>query len=386
MVLSDYQSVEFLVDDSGSMSMDSDTINPVTRVPNTRWQEAHQRLKEMIELMAYVPLQKVVVEFLNRPDRIILIRNRRAPRVFLAEAYRQIDTVFVRPPHGTTPAFEKMMESFQRGQGVPIVRYFLGDGQPDGGDRTIAAIVTMLRNRPDPFSNPVTFLSCTGDHEEVKWMKEAEEVAPYCSKWDNFRDELRTVLGDQGEAFPYTRGFWLICQLVAALNPFDLDAMDESVPFTKSTFDQLLGIQHNEQSYRHYFNCFVQAKQMRKIERDWRGRPNQIDSLKRNAQWNVQDFLRAPSARQIPQVQQFLQMIAARKNANQFSPPSSDELLMQQQKQYMYHIPTKDPSWMIPENHCGSSGRSHSQDCEPETNRNPSRWLELPRSKVGAKK
>jgi hypothetical protein len=29
-------------------------------------------------------------------------------------------------------------------------------------------------------------------------------------------------------------GFYLVCTLVAALNPTDLDALDESVPFTKN--------------------------------------------------------------------------------------------------------------------------------------------------------
>jgi hypothetical protein len=38
----------------------------------------------------------------------------------------------------------------------------------------------------------------------------------------------------QGEAIPYSFGFYLVCHLVAALNPTDLDALDESVPFTKA--------------------------------------------------------------------------------------------------------------------------------------------------------
>jgi hypothetical protein len=33
--------------------------------PNTRWEEAHQHLKEMIEVLAYVPFNQIVIEFLN---------------------------------------------------------------------------------------------------------------------------------------------------------------------------------------------------------------------------------------------------------------------------------------------------------------------------------
>ncbi|KAG7366136.1 hypothetical protein IV203_028806 [Nitzschia inconspicua] len=310
MMLSEYQSLEFIIDDSGSMMCNSDTINPISRRQNTRWEEAHQRLKEMVEVLAYVPFQQIGVEFLNRKDRISLSRNGRAPRVFLEEAYRQIDLIFSRPPAGTTPALEKIQESFLRGQGASIARYFFGDGLPNGGDRAVKEITRIIKNRANPASNPVTFISCTNEDEQVEWMKDCEEIAPYCSESDDFDDESREVLTDQGAALPYTRGFWLICQLVAAMNPDDLDAMDESVPFTKTTLDNLLGVEHNEESYRHYFNCFVQAQQKKVVERDERGQPKQSDLLKKNTQWNYQEFLRAPVAKQIPQVQQYLQQMA----------------------------------------------------------------------------
>ena len=50
MMLTEYQSLEFIIDDSGSMQCLSDTVNPLTRQPQTRWQEAQVRLKEMIEI------------------------------------------------------------------------------------------------------------------------------------------------------------------------------------------------------------------------------------------------------------------------------------------------------------------------------------------------
>jgi hypothetical protein len=48
-------------------------------------------------------------------------------------------------------------------------------------------------------------------------------------------------------------GFYLVCTLVAALNPTDLDALDESVPFTKKTLDNLLGRELSGEEYGHYF-------------------------------------------------------------------------------------------------------------------------------------
>ncbi|KAL3920869.1 MAG: hypothetical protein SGILL_003046 [Bacillariaceae sp.] len=310
MMLSEYQSLEFIVDDSGSMQCVSDTVNPITRQQNTRWDEAHQRLKEMVEVLAYVPFQQIGIEFLNRKDRISLTRNGQAPKAFLAGAYQQIDAAFSRKPAGTTPALEKLQESFLRGQGVSISRYFFGDGLPNGGQHAIKEITNLVKNRIDPMNNPVTFLSCTNEDEQVEWMKEAEEIAPYCAESDDFDDESREVLGDQGVALPYTRGFWLIGQLVAAMNPDDLDAMDESVPLTKNTLDNLLGVQHNEESYRHYFNCFVQAQQKKTVGRNQWGRPNQVDQLKKSMRWDYQEFLRAPVAKQIRQVQDYQQKMA----------------------------------------------------------------------------
>jgi hypothetical protein len=166
-----------------------------------------------------------------------------------------------------------------------------------------AEITKIITYRENPQGNPVTFISVTDDDAAVEWMKDAEEAAPYCSESDDFQDEAREVLRDQGAALPYSRGFHLVCQLVAAMNPDDLDAMDESVPFTKTTLDNLLGVQHDEQSYRHYFTCFTQAQKMRVVEVGSNGRPKQSDQLKKSTNWNYEEFMAAPVARMIPQVQ-----------------------------------------------------------------------------------
>ncbi|GKY92134.1 hypothetical protein MPSEU_000184800 [Mayamaea pseudoterrestris] len=304
MMLSEFQSLEFIIDDSGSMQCLSDTIDKVTRKPNTRWMEAKERLKEMLEILAYVPFNQIGIEFLNRKDRISLTRQGRDPHTFLADAYQQVDAVFARGPMGTTPALEKLQDSFIRGQGASIARYFFGDGTPNGGEMAKREIINILKNRQNPAENPMTFLSCTNEDQEVEWMKDAEEVAPYCSESDDFADEAAEVMRDQGAALPYTRGFHLICQLVAAMNPEDLDAMDESVPFTKTTLDNILGVQLNEESYRQYFNEFVKAQRARQIE-------GPSDNLKKSMQWNYDEFRRASIASQIPAVKQFKQQIAA---------------------------------------------------------------------------
>ena len=306
MMLTEYEILEFMVDDSGSMTLISDTVDS-NRRPQTRWNEAQGRLNTLIEILAYVPFTSIHVCFLNRSERLILTRNGRDPKTFLEDAYRQIDQAFARGPVGSTPVLERLRDSFARWAGKNVARYLFCDGQPNGGNPAKAEIVRLLLTRQNPEGNPITFLSCTGDDDQVEWMKDAEEVVPYCSECDDFKDESDEVLRDQGEALPFSYGFYLICSLVAAMNPDDLDAMDESVPFTKATLDNLLGIEHNEESYRHYFDCFIQAQRARTVDFDDYGRPKKTDELKKNVNWQAcyQDFLRAPLASQIPAVQTF---------------------------------------------------------------------------------
>jgi len=314
MMISEFDALEFIVDDSGSMTLQTDSVDPKNPGrKQTRWQEAQNRLKEMVEVLAYVPFQEIVVIFLNRRDRLSLKRNGRDPKTFLADAFQQIDRLFGQSPSGGTPAYEKLQESMAMGAGKSVSRYFFGDGIPNGGAPAQAAIVKLLMQRPNPEQNPMTFLSCTNEDEAVEWMKDAEEMAPYCAEFDDFSDEAAEVLRDQGPALPFSKGFWLVCTLVAASNPDDLDAMDESVPFTKATLDNLLGIEHNETSYKYYFDSFVQAQASRVVEKDSYGRPKKTDELKKNMNWqqHYTEFLRAPVAKQIPAVQTLKQQLVS---------------------------------------------------------------------------
>jgi len=177
MALSEFDSLEFIMDDSGSMTLQTDSIDPRTRRPISRWAEAQNRLKEMIEVLAYVPFSQIGIEFLNRRDRITLTKQGKTPQAFLADALARIDASFRNGPSGKTPAYEKLQESFLRGQGRNIARYFFGDGKPNGGKQAINAIKKLLVDRADPEQNPVTFISCTNEDEAVEWMKDAEEVS-----------------------------------------------------------------------------------------------------------------------------------------------------------------------------------------------------------------
>lgn len=94
-------------------------------------------------------------------------------------------------------------------------------------------------------------------------MKKLEEEAPFTAEVDDFKSERKEVLKKQGPRFPYTYGFWLLCQLVADINPDDLDAMDESLPFTRKTMNELLGRKLTCDEYEWYFKKHSAAGKFR---------------------------------------------------------------------------------------------------------------------------
>jgi len=301
--LTEYDGLQFIIDDSGSMRQHSNAKNSSGQL-QTRWEEAHSRMKELIEIMAYVPTPKITICFLNRKDTIHLERRGESPETFINDTYRQLDKAFFPGPSGSTPIVRCLTDSFARDFGKRIARYLFCDGMPDGGDVAKETIMNMVAKRSNPQGNPLTFLSCTDEDDQVEWMKEVEERASYCAEYDDFYDEAKEVLRDQGAVLPFTKGFHLIGQLVGAMNPDDLDALDESVPLTKWTLDNILGVQTTEQEYRKYFEGFKEAQGKRILN-------SNIDRLKVGQDWEpfFGEFMFQPLAKNIAAVRQFKQQL-----------------------------------------------------------------------------
>lgn len=209
--------------------------------------------------------------------------------------------IFDDKPSGSTPYAKRMKQLFETAGDKKVAWYFFGDGVPDGGDEARAEIENMIVNRPSPQQTPITFFSCTNETKDVEWMKDLEELAAFCSEYDDYETEKQEVLGDQGFGLPFTRGFYLVGSLVAAMNPDDLDAMDESVPFTKYALDNLLGIKSDDNDYKSYFKQFMIAQKSRQ-ESAVAG-----DVLKKTMDWEpfYQDFATTKSPNEIEAVRGF---------------------------------------------------------------------------------
>lgn len=253
--ITEYGLLNFIVDDSGSMGFmsnilkDSATEHVRAHVRGnylTRWNEVEDRIHILLDMLAYIPFNELKIRFLNS-SKTLTLTNTTTPQDFLAMAHGEVSRLFNFSPRGGTPMLDLLKAAFA--SRVKTMHYLFTDGMPDQLDQVKAVIA----NR-DTAMHPLTLVSCTEDDRECAWMKDIEEKVRDTSEIDDFESERKEVLHDQGNAFPYTRGFWLISLLCSAINPYDLDALDESVPFTKFTLDNLMGREVTAAEYRKYWD------------------------------------------------------------------------------------------------------------------------------------
>lgn len=267
MMLTNYK-LDFIIDDSGSMSLFTDVealeaTDPVkTKIRNRlgrepragekmeRFEEAENRLHIMMDILAYIPVEHMQVRFLNHSETLILDRTGKTPEAFQAYAHGAIHNVFeiARRKLATTPVRAALKAGFD----APgkWSHFLFNDGEPN---ETGPVIAQQIITRKNPENHALTLISCTNNDRDTVWMKAVDSAATWVAEIDDFDDEKQEVMEKQGTAFPYTRGLWILNQLVASINPFDLDALDENLPLTKFTIDNILGRTLNPAEYQYYF-------------------------------------------------------------------------------------------------------------------------------------
>lgn len=248
----------FKIDDSGSMR------EPSSNPPLSRWQDAEARLHAIIDILSYVPTRKITLSYLNSQHRIVLDRTGKTPQEFVAYAHKQIQQLFLRQPSGTTPILENIKQMIDESDG-DTMNYILTDGEPSGGAEEIRQIKDVLFQRPNPASTPFTFLSLSNLLVDRRWMHEIEEEAEnkyFVAAVPDYEDEKQEVIRNQGAFFAYPKGLWLICNIAAAKNPYDLDALDQHAPLTKLTLEGIFGVQYTDEYYRRYFDQHPNAKRV----------------------------------------------------------------------------------------------------------------------------
>jgi len=202
LALAHYQ-LNFIVDDSGSMKLDSDSkrkdagsyllnryrsFGADLHFPMSRWEEVEDRLHTMIDVIAYVPTGMISISFLNRVDFIYLDRTGKDPTAFSHFAHAEIARYFLVQPSGGTPIYGKLNHTF-RSSMVPTLHYLFTDGEPS--DARPDQVTELVLRRPNPMQNPITFISCTNDDAATGWMKRIDDIGPMIGEVDDYKDEKK---------------------------------------------------------------------------------------------------------------------------------------------------------------------------------------------------
>lgn len=254
LMLSEYH-LHFIIDDSGSMNEPSDVnradahpqfTSDDTQSPRlTRWEEVQDRLHRIIELLQYIPSQGITVSFLNKSQGFSF---KHAELASAENAHDTIRGLFKKPPAGGTPIYTKLTQAFKTKERTMV--YLLTDGAPT--DATEEDVVRLIKMRDKPKDKPLTLLSCT--NEAPDWLEVADREAEYVSSVDDFETEKVQVKKKQGPMLPYSKGIWLLCNLLSAICPFDLDALDEDFPLCKYGVENYLGRNITKEEYHAYLN------------------------------------------------------------------------------------------------------------------------------------
>jgi hypothetical protein len=245
--------INIKIDDSGSMQ-------------GERWQQAFNRLYELMDILQVVPTGPVTISFLDRRDNVTINRYGKTPAQFYQEVTEWLSNQYRRIPTGGTPIYTNMNSMLRNARGK-TAHFIITDGKPTGYgsyqedvEREIADVKNLILNRRNPDSNPITLMCCSTNPADTLWMHEVEEIAcrpgrppGFVAALQNYPAERLEVLNDQGAWLPYTRSVWLICSLVAALNPNDLDALDQHAPLCKAIIDTFLGRLSTMTEYEGYF-------------------------------------------------------------------------------------------------------------------------------------
>lgn len=262
----------FILDDSTSMTGTSDVLvkdcsswmknklaNKNGNYAMSRWEECEDRLHILGEILPYIPIKTIKFVFLNRSDDFSTIRKEgQSLQEYETIFHQQIASMFQRHYGGGTPLYTKIKQAIDTTGSMKRMIYVLTDGEPN--DASKSKISELITNRKNPSNTPISLLSCSDNNDDTDWLKEVEEVADFCSELDDFLSERKEVEKDQGPVFPFSRGFWILCMLVAAINPDDLDALDESTPFTRGTLGNLLGRVLSNEEYQDYWSKHPKAR------------------------------------------------------------------------------------------------------------------------------
>ncbi|KAJ3214842.1 hypothetical protein HK099_006636 [Clydaea vesicula] len=217
--LEKFQMLEFVIDDS--FANDDTVVNDSCplKIGKTSFETAIETMKIFIEILAYVPIERIQIKFFNRRNVISIIKKGQSPTVFIDAGIAALETALASTPTKSTTHYEAIKEALDDIDNEKVAKYFLFTSFPVLKERK--KIEAMIFSQFD--THFLTIICFDGNINE-SWNKELRCI-PFLSIIESFVIKKDKVLEDQGESIPFSRGFYLMLQLLSMLNPKDLDLM-----------------------------------------------------------------------------------------------------------------------------------------------------------------
>jgi len=269
--------LHFILDDSCFMLFETNTTRRQASVhmhkfyednnlwPNskmTRWEEQEHRLHLLIDILLYIPMVKITISFFNRNNKILLKQNDKTPEQLASYVHAQIREAFQLPPYGSRPILNKLIRAVT-GISSATILYLFTSGPPDGGQNAINKIGRLVVERKNPAYMPLTFVNCSDDYGVADWMKDIRDDMDtnYYAQIDDFEDQRLDIAHKQGKVFPYSIGIWLVCLLATVMSPDDLAALNNYLPLSKFTLDNIFGRELTPKEYDKYWSSFLKKSE-----------------------------------------------------------------------------------------------------------------------------
>ena len=240
--------LNFIIDDNWTMG--TSYLNTKSKdKKKSRWQEVSRRLHIFVNILAYIPIT-INISFLNRTQAIRLSNFGKTPQQFTQEAHDAIRSAFLIQPSGRGSPIHKTLATALRTRSKQMMHYLFTSEAPT--DCFTSDIKNLIKCRRNAKANPITLINCDQKTTASKWMQEVEQEASFTHVCDDFIKEREAVLKQQGSAFPFSEGIWLMKQLFGINNPHDLCGLDNKCPLSIQTLNNFLGRKLTDQEYLHY--------------------------------------------------------------------------------------------------------------------------------------
>lgn len=283
--------LRYTLDDSNSMiqlsdvPMDDPTRHPLLRpypvqhheypVMMLRIDELQNRLRLMLDFLAYIPTKSISFVFINHLESKFTLsaeeRRQLTPEQFKAKGHAGLDLLFeeLNLKDKLTPLGAALKDAFKANdEEEKTIHYVMTDGEPN--DCTTDELIELILTRGLGYrgklwnkdsipvdvqikseKHPVSICSCTNETSEIAYLNMLDVQGHRISAVDDLVQETNEVKASHGKLFPYSMGTWLVSQLIGAINQ-NIDDLDEKRPITKNFLSKILGrdvLQHEYDAY-----------------------------------------------------------------------------------------------------------------------------------------